>query len=158
MVILREIQADGYTGEETLVRQYIQPKRVLRPAGLRCASRPSPGEQLQTDWGEVVVEIAGQLDQGVFHRQHAGLFAAVSLLVHRQPGCRAHLRRPDPQLRVLRRGDRRKCWSTTRRAPCIQASNQGKPQFNERFLDLASHYGFTPTRLPTVSGAHQGQG
>jgi hypothetical protein len=26
----------------------------------------------------------------------------------------------------------------------IQASNQGKPQFNERFLDVAAWYGFTP--------------
>lgn len=31
MVILREIQAEGYTGEETLVRRYIRPKRVLQP-------------------------------------------------------------------------------------------------------------------------------
>ena len=26
----------------------------------------------------------------------------------------------------------------------LQASNQGQPRFNERFLDLADHYGFTP--------------
>jgi transposase len=31
MVILREIQADGYTGEETLLRRYITPKRKLQP-------------------------------------------------------------------------------------------------------------------------------
>ena len=32
MVILREIQADGYAGGYTILRQYIQPKRALRPS------------------------------------------------------------------------------------------------------------------------------
>lgn len=30
VVILREIQADGYSGGSTILRQYIQPKRTLR--------------------------------------------------------------------------------------------------------------------------------
>ena len=51
MVILREIQADGYTGEETLVRQYIRPKRVLQPGRATVRFETEPGEQLQTRLG-----------------------------------------------------------------------------------------------------------
>jgi transposase len=36
------------------------PKRVLRPSRATVRFETSVGEQLQTDWGEVVVEIAGQ--------------------------------------------------------------------------------------------------
>jgi transposase len=49
MVILREIQAEGYNGEETLVRQYIRPKRVLQPGRATVRFETEPGEQLQTD-------------------------------------------------------------------------------------------------------------
>src|SRR3990172_9516037 len=60
MVILREIQADGYDGEETLLRRYITPKRKLQPGRATVRFETQPGEQLQSDWGEVMVEIAGQ--------------------------------------------------------------------------------------------------
>ena len=38
----------------------------------------------------------------------------------------------------------------------LKPSTEGQPVFNERFLDLAAHYDFT-RRLPTLSGANQGQ-
>lgn len=60
IVILREIQALGYEGGSTMLRLYIQPKRVLRSSG-RATVRfeTEPGKQLQSDWGEIVVEIGG---------------------------------------------------------------------------------------------------
>jgi transposase len=52
MVILREIQADGYQGGETILREYVQPKRVLRPGKATVRFETRPGEQLQSDWGK----------------------------------------------------------------------------------------------------------
>jgi transposase len=60
VVILREIQADGYSGGYTMLRQYIAPKRALRPSQATVRFETQPGQQMQTDWGEVVVKIAGQ--------------------------------------------------------------------------------------------------
>jgi transposase len=41
VVILRELQARGYKGGVTILRDYIRPKRVLRGrVGRRCASKP----------------------------------------------------------------------------------------------------------------------
>jgi len=59
-VIWREIQGEGYTGKLTLLRQYIAPKRVLRPGKATVRFETAPGEQLQTDWGQIVTELHGE--------------------------------------------------------------------------------------------------
>ncbi len=60
-VILREIQALGYKGGYTMLRAYIQPKRALRPGRATVRYETQPGQQLQSDWGEVMVEIGQSL-------------------------------------------------------------------------------------------------
>ena len=60
MVILREIQAEGYPGGMTILRQYVGPKRALRPSRATVRFETEPGKQLQSDWGAIVVPIAGK--------------------------------------------------------------------------------------------------
>ena len=60
VVILRELQAAGYTGSHTILRDYIAPKRALRPGRATVRFETAPGHQLQSDWGEIVTELAGQ--------------------------------------------------------------------------------------------------
>jgi transposase len=143
MVILREIQAEGYNGEETLVRQYIRPKRVLQPSRATVRFETEPGEQLQTDWGEVVVMIAGQPTKVYF---------IVNTLGYSR---RFHFWCTDSQdaehtyeglIRSFEyfEGVTEEVLVDNQKSAVTQASNQGKPQFNERFLDLAGHYGFAP--------------
>ena len=49
-VVLREIQEEGYRGGYTMLREYIQPKRALRPGKATVRFETKPGEQLQSDW------------------------------------------------------------------------------------------------------------
>ena len=60
VVILREIQAMGYDGGSTIVRDYIAPKRALRPGKATVRFETPPGRQMQNDWGELKTEIAGE--------------------------------------------------------------------------------------------------
>jgi len=60
MVILREIQAEGYAGGSTMLRLYVQPKRALRPSRATVRFETEPGKQLQSDWGAIVVPITGR--------------------------------------------------------------------------------------------------
>src|SRR3970040_215930 len=60
-VVLREIQAEGYEGGYSILLEYIQPKRVLRPGQATVRFETDPGKQLQSDWGEVLVEVAGKI-------------------------------------------------------------------------------------------------
>jgi transposase len=58
-VILREIEAMGYTGKRTVLRNYIKPKRALRSGKATVRFETEPGEQMQSDWGTAWVEIGG---------------------------------------------------------------------------------------------------
>jgi transposase len=59
-VIYREILAMGYTGKARVLRNYIQPSRVLRPSKATVRFETDAGEQLQHDWGELFTEVAGE--------------------------------------------------------------------------------------------------
>jgi len=52
VVILRELQAEGYQGGITVLRQYIAPKRALRSSRATVRFETGPAKQLQSDWGE----------------------------------------------------------------------------------------------------------
>lgn len=51
-VILRELQAQGYQGQASIVRDYIRPKRPLRQARATVRFETAAGEQLQNDWAQ----------------------------------------------------------------------------------------------------------
>ncbi len=51
-VILREIQARGYRGRASILRDYVRPLRGLRAARATVRCETMPGEQLQHDWAQ----------------------------------------------------------------------------------------------------------
>lgn len=63
VVIWRELQAQGYTGQASILRDYIRPKRVLRPSRATVRFETAPGQQLQHDWTEVQTCIGGTLQK-----------------------------------------------------------------------------------------------
>ncbi len=88
VVILREIQAQGYEGRLTILREYIRPKRPLRKGRATVRFETGPGKQMQSDWGEISTQIGGQqTGQSALHRQSTELLAALPLLVHRPARC-----------------------------------------------------------------------
>ena len=60
VVILREIQAAGYEGGMTILRDYVRPRRVQRQSKATVRFETPPGRQLQSDWGEHITEVAGR--------------------------------------------------------------------------------------------------
>jgi transposase len=143
VVILREIQAEGYTGGYTILLQYIAPKRSLRPSKATVRFETQPGQQLQTDWGETVVTVAGQPTKVYFSVNTLGYSRRFHFWCtdsqdaeHTYEGLICSFEYfsgvPDEVL------------VDNQKSAVLQASNQGTPRFNERFLDLATYYGFTP--------------
>jgi transposase len=59
-VILREIQAAGYRGQHSILRDYIRPKRPLRTARMTVRFETAPGRQLQNDWAKLRTVVAGR--------------------------------------------------------------------------------------------------
>ena len=50
VVIWRELQAKGYAGGISILRDYLRPKRGLRPGRATVRFETEPGRQLQSDW------------------------------------------------------------------------------------------------------------
>ncbi len=141
-VIYREIQALGYTGKTTVLRAYIQPKRVLRPSRATVRFETGPGEQLQHDWGEIVVPVAGE---------DTKVYIAVNVLgysrrfhVFAAPRCDAeHTYESLVRAFSWFGGVSGTVWVDNQKSAVLE-HRPGAVRFNERFQALARHYGFRP--------------
>jgi transposase len=143
VVIFREIQARGYGGGITILKDYIHPKRVLRSGRSTVRFETAPGHQMQNDWGEVWTEVAGQRTKVHF---------VVNTLSYSR---RFHLwatEREDSEHTyegVVRAfewfgGSVEEVLVDNQKSCVIAHCVGGRVEFNERFVDLAGHYGFTP--------------
>jgi len=142
-VILREIQALGYQGGYTILRDYIQPKRALRPGRATVRFETKPGQQLQTDWGEVNTEICGEETKVSFIVNQLGYSR------------RFHFWCTDSQdaehtyeglVRSFEYfgGVAEEVLVDNQKSAVLVHPVNGGVRFNQRFLDLAAHYGFVP--------------
>lgn len=143
VVILRELEARGYRGEVTLIRDYIRPKRVLRRSRATVRFETAPGEQLQNDWGEIWTQVAGT--------PHKVCFPVSTLGYSR----RFHFWGTDRMdaehtyegiIRAFEHfgGVPRELLVDNQKALVIAHRIGEQVRFHERFLDLAGHYGFRP--------------
>jgi transposase len=142
-VILREIQADGYSGGYTILRQYLQPKREQRPARATVRFETRPGEQLQSDWGEVGVEIGGQATKVHFIVNELGYSRRFHFWC---ADCEDAEHTYEGLIRSFEYfgGVTEEVLVDNQKSAVLEHPRQGKPYFNQRFVDLAGHYGFAP--------------
>jgi transposase len=143
VVILREIQAEGYAGGRTILREYVHPKRALRPGKATVRFETEPGEQLQSDWGEVLVQIAGQetkvhfiVNELSYSRRFHFWCTDSEDAEHTYEG----LIRSFEYLG----GVTEQVLVDNQKSTVLRHPSNGRPCFNERFVDLAGQYGFTP--------------
>lgn len=141
-VIYRRIRAAGYTGGRTVLRLYIQPKRALRPGGGTVRYETPPGAQLQHDWGERRLAIAGVPQKA---------YLAVGVLGHSRglhvvamPSCDAeHTYEALIQAFEALGGVPATVLVDNQKSAVVDWAG-GRPRFHPRFRELARHYGFTP--------------
>ena len=143
MVILREIQTEGYTGGGTILREYVQPKRALRPGKATVRFETQPGDQMQSDWGEVLVEIAGQQSRVHFIVNELGYSRRFHFW------CTDSADAEHTYEGIIRSfeylgGVTQEVLVDNQKSTVLKHPSNGQPFFNERFVDLAGHYGFTP--------------
>ncbi len=142
-VIFQEIRLLGYTGCCSTLRYYIHPKRAMRPSKQTVRFETQPGQQLQHDWGEIETEVAGQRCKVSF---------AVNTLGYSR---RFHVWATDSQdaehtYESLVRafcyfgGGVKTVLVDNQKAAVLKHSRTGEVVFNDGFLQLAKHYGFTP--------------
>ena len=141
-VILREIQARGYSGGASILRAYIHPKRALRASRATVRYETEPGRQMQSDWGAVWSMVAGVRRQVHFCLNTLGYSR------------RCHFWCTDSEDAehtyegIIRSfewfgGVTAEVLVDNQRAAVLEHRSEGA-RFNARFLDLAGRYAFRP--------------
>lgn len=143
VVIFRELQAQGYRGQLSILRDYIRPKRALRVRRATVRFETAPGHQLQSDWAE--------------HRTHiAGAETTVHLIVNTLGFSRRfHFWCTDSEdaahtyeglIRSFEwfAGVPAEVLVDNQKAAVLDHPRGGPARFHPRFVDLAGHYGFIP--------------
>ncbi len=141
-VIFRHIQQAGYAGKLSILRDYIRPKRKLRPSAGTVRYETPPGYQLQHDWAERFVTIAG-VRQKVYLAVNV-LGYARGLHVVAMPRCDAeHTYEAVIQAFETFGGATATVLVDNQKSAVLDWAG-GKPRFNPRFREMARHYGFAP--------------
>ena len=143
VVILREIQARGYSGCASIVRDYVRPKRVLRPSRATVRFETDPGVQLQNDWGEIRTIVAGVEERVFFTVSTLGFsrrfhFWATPIAdaEHTYEGLVCAFEHFG--------GVTEEVLIDNQKALVIAHRIGQEVRFHDRFLDLAAHYGLRP--------------
>ena len=142
-VILREIQAEGYPGSYTILRDYIAPKRVLRQGRATVRFETKPGQQLQSDWGEFVTELAGQETKVHFLVNQLGYSRRFHFWCTDSQDAEHTYEGLIRSFEYLG-GVPQEVLVDNQKAAVLEHISGRKPRFNQRFIDLAGYYGFEP--------------
>ena len=141
VVIQHKLREEGYPGGVSILRDYIQPKRVLRKSRETVRFETPPGRQLQADWGEVWTRVAGKRTKVHF---------AVNTLSYsrRFHFWAAECEDAEHIYEGIVRSFEHFGGSTDEvlvdNPTALVISGASGRRFNPRFVDLAGHYGFTP--------------
>jgi len=143
VVILRVIEAEGYRGEISILRKYIQPKRPLRTSRATVRFETEPGVQLQQDWGQIITMLGGVEQKVHFavntlgYSRHFHVWATESEDAE-------HTYESIVQSFEFLGGVTREVLVDNQKSAVITHRLGEAVRFHPRFLDLAGHYGFTP--------------
>ena len=142
VVIYREIQALGYTGKVRVLRAYIAPKRALRSSRATVRFETAPGEQLQHDWGELTVMVAG-IAQKVYIAVNTLGFSRRFHAYAAPKNDAEHTYESLVRAFAWFGGSTRTVWVDNQKTAVLQHV-PGAVRFHPRFKLLAKHYGFIP--------------
>jgi transposase len=144
VVIWREIQALGYPGQLTVLREYIGPKRVLRAGKTTVRFETAAGQQLQSDWGEQLTQIAGEAVKVHFIVNELGYSRRFHFWGTDSEDAEHTYEGVIRSLEYFGGVPREVLVDNQKAAVLAPKVGEAPARFNERFLDLAGHYGFTP--------------
>jgi len=143
VVILRAIEAEGYRGEISILRDYIRPKRPLRQSRATVRFETGPGVQLQQDWGQIVTVIGGVEQSMHFavntlgYSRHFHVWATGSEDAE-------HTYESIVRAFEFFGGATREVLVDNQKSAVIAHRVGVAVEFHPRFVDLAGHYGFMP--------------
>lgn len=142
-VIYQEIKQQGYDGCRSTLRQYVHPKRALRASKQTVRFETQPGQQLQHDWGEIETVVGGQRCKVSFAVNTLGYSRHFHAWVTDSQDAE-HTYESLVKAFAYFGGSVNTVLVDNQKAAVLKHDNSGEVIFNNGFLQLAKHYGFTP--------------
>ncbi|WP_339056344.1 IS21 family transposase [Candidatus Regiella endosymbiont of Tuberolachnus salignus] len=142
-VIFEEIREKGYRGGSAMLRRYIHPKRPLRASKNTVRFETLPGYQLQHDWGEIIVEVAGSACTVNFAVNTLGFSRRFHVFAAPKQDAE-HTYESLVRSFNYFGGSVKNVLVDNQKAAVIKHGQNGHIEFNAGFLQLANHYGFSP--------------
>jgi transposase len=143
MVIFREIQLKGYTGGTTILRDYIKPKRPLREGRATVRFETEPGQQMQNDWGEYTTRVFGYPTKVHFSVNTLGFSRRFHFWCADREDAE-HTYEGIVRAFEYFGGVTQEVLVDNQKSTVVRHRIGDRVKFNERFVDLADSYGFTP--------------
>ena len=143
VVILREIEAKGYSGGISILRDYMRPKRRLSQSRATVRFETPEGGQLQNDWGEIWTELGGKRAKVHFSVNTLGYSRRLHFWC---TGSQDAEHTYEGLIRAFEHfgGVPQEVLVDNQKSLVIRHRIGDRVQFHERFIDVAGHYGFTP--------------
>jgi len=142
-VILREIQEQDYSGQASILRDYIRPKRPLRQARATVRFETAPGEQLQNDWAKYRTLLAGRAQEVHFAVNTLGYSRRFHFVAMACEDAE-HTYESLIQSFEYFGGVTGEVLVDNQKTEVISHRIGAAVEYNPRFLELAAHYGFQP--------------
>jgi transposase len=147
-VLLREIQAQGYQGSYTILKDFLRPLREQEQWRAEIRWEAPPGLYAQIDWGD----FTAQLPDHSLIRLHAFVFTLVySRVTYAEWTTRmdmAHLMRCHEHAFTYVGGVPKYIVYDRMKTVVLGEDERGQVRFNPAFGDFAQYYGFTPKATP----------
>jgi len=143
VVVLRELEAKGYGGGVSILRDYIRPKRALRRNRATVRFETSPGKQLQNDWGEVWTRVGGKRTKVHISVNTLGYSRRFHFwCTHSQDAEHTY----EGLVRAFEHfgGVPEEVLVDNQKSLVVSHRIGDRVAYHERFVDLAGHYGFRP--------------
>lgn len=140
--ILAAMRQAGYRGGRSILEDYVRPKRALQPARATVRYETPPGDQLQHDWGELDVSIAGSRQRVYIAVNTLGYSRRFHVFAAPQADAEHTY---ESLVRAFEHfgGVAREVLVDNQKAAVVGRC-EGRVQFHPRFNDLAGAYGFNP--------------
>jgi transposase len=143
VVILRELQQRGYSGQVSILRDYIRPKRPLRQARATVRFETAAGEQLQNDWAKYRTLVAGREQEVHFAVNTLGYSRRFHFVAMACEDAE-HTYESLIQSFEYFGGVTAEVLVDNQKTEVISHRIGAAVEYNARFLEVAAHYGFQP--------------
>jgi transposase len=147
-VLWREIQAQGYQGSYTILKDFLRPLRQDERWRTEIRWESAPGQYAQVDWGHFTIQLPDHSLMKLYAFVFTLVYSRVTYVEWTSRTDMATLERCHEHAFSYIGGVPRYIVYDRMKTVVLGEDEHGQVRFHPAFLDFAQYYGFTPKATP----------